>query len=144
MVRDYLVWDPVKKTWVQPFTGKRQEGKAPRPGQSHWRREREPQKPRRNRRLEGRARLAQVNRLAARDGLKCRWCDVDLTIFGQDETTRATVDHYPVPKAAGGGNNDSNAVLSCKPCNEDRAKGKKGKARIESRKMFVAWQRENA
>lgn len=125
MTKDYLKWNPLTQKWEAP----NQERRANRSKKG---------------RLEGGARVAQVNRIAFRDGLRCHWCDVDLTIFGEDESTKATIDHYPVSKRAGGSNDDSNAVLSCRPCNEDREKGKKGRDRIESRKMFVAWQRENA
>lgn len=125
MEKNYLVWNPLTQKWEPPMENLR----AP-----HTTR----------RRLEGAKRINQINRLAERDGLRCHWCNVDLTIFGEDESTKATIDHYPVSKKKGGTNKDSNAVLSCKPCNQDRDRGRKGRERIKSRKMFIAWQRDNA
>lgn len=54
-------------------------------------------------------------RLAARDGARCFYCECDL----EPDSVVATADHV-IPACRGGSNQLGNLVLACKPCNTDK------------------------
>lgn len=70
----------------------------------HWRRGRMPGQERTKIPRATRARIFE------RDGGSCAYCGAELT------TATMHVDHV-IPVSRGGGNNDSNLVASCRPCN---------------------------
>jgi 5-methylcytosine-specific restriction endonuclease McrA len=57
--------------------------------------------------------------VAARDGLRCHWCRRVLKEPPCSDDERATLEHL-VSQDAGGGNDLSNLVLACRPCNLTR------------------------
>ncbi len=57
----------------------------------------------------------RIQRLSARDGLWCWFCQAG---FLSEDSTEVTIEHL-VPKAHGGPDHDSNLVLACKPCNQE-------------------------
>lgn len=59
---------------------------------------------------------AMVEFLAGRDGWDCHYCSHPLG-WGSPLVRAPQVEHK-VPKAAGGGDEAGNLVLSCRPCNE--------------------------
>ncbi|MCW2974560.1 MAG: hypothetical protein JWN72_2833 [Thermoleophilia bacterium] len=76
-------------------------------------------KPRAKRRTESHStRLRQ--RLVARQGGRCHYCDAPMTMRSRFDSpvqaTDATIEHL-VPRALGGGNTPQNLVAACSRCN---------------------------
>lgn len=60
-----------------------------------------------------------VDRLAARDGWNCHYCDHPLG-WGSPLVARPERDHV-MPRSRGGANGVENLVLACSPCNREKA-----------------------
>ena len=87
--------------------------------------------------------------VAARDGWRCRYCGCAVVRppAGRNHTaaeapTIASLDHW-IPRSRGGSDELTNLVMSCRPCNDEKASltGPEYLAVLEHRRRAVAWPR---